>query len=195
MSTVGRARYEDPRAHALRARYLATFGGAELPVPVESIAEDLLGLRIERSADLECSGMLVPAERRILLNAAEEPRDGAPLRRSRFTIAHELGHWVCHVLGRANPQPTYCRAVDLTEAADRTLEREANVFAAELLMPEPAVRAAWASLVTDRHEEAAVAACAERFDVSPTAMRWRLHGFQLAEKPHRDEVSLDPRHV
>ena len=42
-----RAPYVDPRAHALRERYLRTFGGEEIPVPVESIAEDLLGLRIE----------------------------------------------------------------------------------------------------------------------------------------------------
>jgi hypothetical protein len=182
MSSVGRARYEDPRAHALRERYLATFGGAEIPVPVESIAEDLLGLRIERSADLDCSGMLVPAERRILLNASEEPRDRTPLRRYRFTIAHELGHWVCHVLGQATAQPVYCRAVDLTEAADRTLEREANVFAAELLMPEPAVRAAWAEVV-EGPDDTRAAACAKRFDVSPTAMRWRLHGFGLSSGP------------
>jgi Zn-dependent peptidase ImmA (M78 family) len=184
MSTAGGEKpYEEPRAHALRERYLATFGGAEIPVPVESIAEDLLGLRIERSAEIDCSGMLVPAERLIVLNAAESPRDERPLRRFRFTVAHELGHWVCHVLGGAAPQPTYCRAVDLTEAADRTLEREANVFAAELLMPEPAVRAAWPSLVTDRHkEEEALVVCAERFDVSPTAMRWRLFGFDLVDQ-------------
>jgi hypothetical protein len=176
-------KYEEPRAHALRERYLATFGGAEIPVPVESIAEDLLGLRIERSAEIGCSGMLVPAERRIVLNAAEVPRDRPPLRRFRFTIAHELGHWVCHVLGSPAAQPVYCRAVDLTESADRTLEREANVFAAELLMPEPAVRAAWAERPADRLEEGeAVAACAERFDVSPTAMRWRLYGFDLVEE-------------
>jgi Zn-dependent peptidase ImmA (M78 family) len=171
-------KYEEPRAHALRERYLATFGGAEIPVPVESIAEDLLGLRIERSAEIDCSGMLVPSQRRIVLNASEAPRDSPPLRRYRFTIAHELGHWVCHVLGRPDPQPTYCRAVDLTESADRTLEREANVFAAELLMPEPAVRAAWAALAGSP-EEQAVAACAEGFDVSPTAMRWRLFSFGL----------------
>jgi Zn-dependent peptidase ImmA (M78 family) len=189
MSTVeGEKRYEEPRAHALRERYLATFGGAAIPVPVESIAEDLLGLRIEHSAGIDCSGMLVPAERLIVLNAAEAPRDERPLRRYRFTIAHELGHWICHVLGRPDPQPTYCRAVDLSESADRILEREANVFAAELLMPEPAVRAAWASLVTDRHEEEeAVAACAERFDVSPTAMRWRLYSFDLLGVPHDDD--------
>ena len=64
-----------------------------------------------------------------------------PLRRFRFTIAHEIGHWVCHCLEAPSAlEPSYCRPVDLTEAADRTLEREANVFAAELLMPEPAVR-------------------------------------------------------
>jgi Zn-dependent peptidase ImmA (M78 family) len=170
-------RYEEPRAHALRERYLATFGGAEIPVPVESIAEDLLGLCIERSAEIDCSGMLVPSERRIVLNASEAPRDERPLRRFRFTIAHELGHWICHVLGRPDPRPTYCRAVDLTEDADRTLEREANVFAAELLMPEPAVRVAWEELGD-------VAACAARFDVSPTAMQWRLYGSELvAAKP------------
>ena len=62
-------RYTDPRAHELRDRYLATFGGDEIPVPVESIAEDLLGLRIEEDDLGECSGMLIPAERLILVNA------------------------------------------------------------------------------------------------------------------------------
>jgi Zn-dependent peptidase ImmA (M78 family) len=33
-----------------------------------------------------------------------------------------------------------CRADDVAPRADRTLEREANVFEADLLMPEPAVR-------------------------------------------------------
>ncbi len=172
--------YEEPRAHAVRERYLATFGGPEVPVPVEAIAEDLLGLRIEEAWNLECSGMLLPAERRIVLNAWEKAygRDTPPLRRYRFTIAHEVGHWVCHCLeGRAPaPEPSYCRPVDLTEATDRDLEREANVFAAELLMPEPAVRAAWEELGD-------VAECAQRFDVSPTAMQWRLHSFGLADSP------------
>src|SRR5437870_245014 len=59
-----------------------------------------------------------------------------------------------------------------SEDADRTIERKANVFAAELLMPELAVRAAWGEL----------AGCAARFDVSPTAMHWRLFSFGLADK-------------
>jgi len=168
-------KYEDPRAHAVRERYLGLFGGPELPVPVEAIAGDLLGLRIEESWDMECSGMLLPAARKIVLNAAEAPRDVAPLRRFRFTIAHEIGHWICHVVGAGRSEPVFCRAKDLSEDADRTLEREANVFAAELLMPEPAVRAAWEELGD-------VEACAGRFDVSPTAMQWRLYGFGLTDE-------------
>jgi hypothetical protein len=173
----GRRRYEDPRAHALRARYLATFGGAAIPVPVEAIAEDLLGLRIEESWDLgDCSGVLVPSARLIVLNATERAggHNDPPLRRQRFTVAHELGHWICHAHQRREAQPVYCRQVHIAEPADRALEREANVFGAELLMPEEAVRKVWA-------ETGEVDACAARLDVSPTAMGWRLYSFGLVE--------------
>src|SRR5262249_39614918 len=81
----------DARAHELRRRYLDLFGGAEFPVPVESIAEDLLGLEVEEM-ELEVSGMLFPTERLIVVNGRE------PETRRRFTIAHELGHWVCQCL-------------------------------------------------------------------------------------------------
>jgi len=56
------SRYSDPRADVLRVRHRAEFGGDEFPVPVESIAEDLLGLNVEKSWDMDCSGMLIPAE-------------------------------------------------------------------------------------------------------------------------------------
>ena len=127
-------------------------------MPVEAIAEDLLGLRVERVA-MECSGMLLPAERRILVNAHEyEPRQ-------RFTIAHEIGHWTCQCL-EGTAEPVYCRADEVDESA-RLLEREANVFAAELLMPEEAVRAGDGN----------------RFGVSDLAYRWRLYSFGLGEAP------------
>ncbi len=170
-------KYVDPRAHALRSRYLAAFGGAGIPAPVEGIAEDLLGLRIEERWDMgDCSGLLLPAERLIVLNAAERAsgRNDPPLRRFRFTIAHEIGHWICHAQEGANPEPVYCRQADLARDADRTLEREANVFAAELLMPERVVREAWAETLN-------LEGCAARFDVSPTAMQWRLYSFGLVE--------------
>ena len=172
-------RYSDPRAHALRDRYLEVFGGDEIPVPVESIAEDLLGLHIEQSNELgDCSGVLLPAERRILLNASEATHDGEPIRRHRFTVAHELGHWICHALEGAAPaaQPTYCRSQDLAEDADRTLEREANVFAAELLMPEKAVRRKWAASPD-------IDAVAGELGVSRLSAHWRLYSFDLTKRP------------
>ena len=162
----------DERAAALRARYHAAFGDAELPVPVEAIAEDLLGLEVCESKELAVSGMLVPRERLIWLNAAE----GAP--RRRFTLAHELGHWVCqHLEGKM--APVYCRAADVQpepSAADRALEREANVFAAELLMPEASVRDEWPRTAT-------FGELALRFGVSSEAMSWRLYSFDLAPRP------------
>ena len=152
----------DPRAHALRARYHELFGGEELPVPVESIAEDLLGLAIHEVALDGISGLLYPTERQIYVNSSDVPA------RRRFTIAHELGHWVCQCLdGRGTP--VMCRVEDVSPDADRTLEREANVFGAELLMPEEAVRQHAA------HPEVALV-----LGVSLLALQWRLYSFDLA---------------
>jgi Zn-dependent peptidase ImmA (M78 family) len=154
------AGYDDPRAHALRDEYHAVFGGDELPVPVESIAEDLLALAVVVRDDLRVSGMLLPHERRIYVRADEsEPR-------RRFTIAHELGHWICQCL-EGTQQPVYCRAEEIgVDPEAKALEREANIFAANLLMPEPAVRAA---------------AGENRFGVSDEALAWRLYNLGLRE--------------
>lgn len=161
--------YNDARAHELRAAYHARFGGPELPVPVEAIAEDLLGLTVRDSESIGCSGMLIPARREIWINAFDHARD----RRPRFTLAHEVGHWICHVVGKQSA-PVYCRAEDVDPAADRSLEREANIFAAELLMPEDMIRAAWSRAPR-------VAAMASAFAVSPQAVQWRLYNFGLTD--------------
>jgi Zn-dependent peptidase ImmA (M78 family) len=101
------------------------------------------------------------------MNSAE------PEARRRFTLSHEVGHWVCQVL-EGHGAPIYCRDVDVSGVADRQLEREANVFAAELLMPERAVRSAWAGSIGD---------CAGVFSVSEEAMHWRLYNLRLVEGP------------
>ena len=146
---------------------------------MESIAEDLLGLSVREDDDLPVSGMLLPADREIWLNGREA--SAYPGRR-RFTLAHEIGHWICQCLdGRG--EPVMCRAEDVTVGpAARALEREANVFAAELLMPEREIR-------TD-HERAQLTA--RRYAVSELALAWRLHSFGLAEPPRR-ERGLGPQ--
>jgi Zn-dependent peptidase ImmA (M78 family) len=112
--------------------------------------------------------MLLPAERQIWVNAREAKE--SPGRR-RFTLAHELGHWICQCLeGRG--ATIMCRAEDVSPETDRTMEREANVFGAELLMPEEAIR---------RHAHDPDAA--ELFGVSKLALQWRQYSFDLAERP------------
>jgi uncharacterized protein DUF955 len=161
---AGGVQYRDERADELRARYHAHYGDRELPVPVEAIAVDLLGLCVDE-APLEVSGLLLPAERQIYVNEEEPPQ------RRRFTLAHELGHWVCQCL-EGRTAPVYCRADDLEPGADRSLEREANVFAAELLMPEPLIRGEWST-------SASAGDLAIRFGVSAEAIGWRLYNLGI----------------
>jgi hypothetical protein len=70
-----------------------------------------------------------------------------PLPRRRFTAAHELAHFLLHrsIMGRfrADTDATLREADD--DVTDR-IEREANRFAAELLMPEDVCRARAAEL-------------------------------------------------
>jgi len=163
----------DPRAADLLRRYHERFGGSlQPPVPVEAIAEDLLGLSVAESESLQVSGVLLPAEREVWLNAIE------PAPRRRFTLAHELGHWVCQVLeGRG--APVMCRADEVGVGEGRALEREANVFAAELLMPEELVRALWRESVDET---------ATVLGVSHEAIAWRLYNLGLVkERPAKSK--------
>lgn len=52
--------------------------------------------------------------------------------RRRFSIAHEIGHWILHE-GRS--QGYLCTAKDLRDYAKSPEEAEANIFAAALLIP------------------------------------------------------------
>lgn len=165
----------DPRADDLRARYAAVFGTGDRLADVESIAEDLLGLAIGH-APLGVSGMLIPDRREIWIDEGEA---GSSPERRRFTIAHEIGHWVCHVReGRGGE--IECRIDPAASAAVKGLsdarEREANVFAASLLMPEVVVRSAWDPGV-------GVAGLRALFGVSEPAMAWRLYNLGLVDDP------------
>ena len=173
MTRAGR-RDSDPRAEALLARFAERFGRTEVPVPVDAVATDLLGLFVVESDDIQVSGLLVPASRYVYLNA-REARERAG--RRRFTLAHEIGHWVCQCdEGRgAAPEPILCRDDDLASGSGGPLEREANNFAASLLMPEEQVRRMAAEGVD-------AAEAAERFGVSDIAMEWRYYNLSLVDE-------------
>jgi IrrE N-terminal-like domain len=150
------------------------------PIPVEEIATAMLGLRIEQTDELrsvpnapadagQLSGLLITSTRTIWIDSAEARR--SPQRR-RFTIAHELGHWVIHARrGKKKTFQRFCRPVDL----ERKLgpEAEANAFAAALLLPSELLR---------EQAEACrfnLPLLATRFDVSLPALRLRLTTLDL----------------
>jgi hypothetical protein len=172
--TLGRARHRSTHARS-PGEYLATDPVAEMRLPVDSIAEVPLRLRIEERDLGECSGMLIPSERLILGNAAEATNGDVPIRRQRFTIAHELGHWICHAQNVGEEQATFCRSRDLSQDADRDLEREANVFGAELLMPGRGARGVGCA--------AGCGGGGGEVRGVGLAAHWRLYSFGLAERP------------
>lgn len=89
-----------------------------------------------------------------------------------FTVAHEIGHFLLHA---DKQEDTFLRSqFTLLDAEEKDTEREANWFAASLLMPKELVERFW--LVTKNIEQ-----MARIFGVSYTAMRWRLKNLHLIE--------------
>jgi Zn-dependent peptidase ImmA (M78 family) len=128
----------------------------------------------------------------ILVNAEDN------LPRRRFTAAHELGHYLLHFLPRLEAErdaETYLVQSDAGDmvreeekaADDKTLslpemERQANRFAAELLMPEVVCRTMRAYTVSSRFLEHHLA---RDLLVSREAMRWRLRSLHVTQLPAR----------
>lgn len=163
--------------------------GEAPPVPVERVASALLGLFVDEADDLRAlpgapgdqgrlSGMLDAEEMVVWVDRGEARR--SPGRR-RFTIAHEIGHLVLHVPVVREvfyDRPGDIRELDEDPAGEelpelRKREREANLFARELLMPEP--------LVNEQAHATGfnLPALANRFEVSVPAMRLRLRLLKL----------------
>lgn len=156
------------KAGVTKARRVRERFGLGLDGPIAdllALAERDLGVPVvipERLPD-DLAGVYLPRNGRpvILLNGADAPA------RLRFTLAHELGH---HCFGDHRRTDTQAGLV----APGHWIEVRANAFAAELLMPEPAV-AGYAD-----PSPAVVAAIAERFGTSLLASLIRLQTAGLA---------------
>lgn len=134
--------------------------------------------------DKPLAGMLYLAGRQALafVNAADI------LPRRRFTAAHELGHFVLHrerMAGcfHADTAETIRETIDDEQSAE--MEREANRFAAELLLPAE-VCAARADELGRRHgccpRTVLVNLLASELLVSLEATRYRLNQLRLGDE-------------
>ncbi len=161
------------------------WNGDELPVPVDDIADSCFALLIREVEDMSSapgapplepgqsiSGLLLAGPGEIWVNAAEARQ--WPGRR-RFTVGHELGHWVMH--RGAGQQSLFCRHASIEEGEEPSQkpperEQEANAFAAALTMPAHLIREHYERL---RHEPDCHARLCKLFNSSGAAMGHRLH--------------------
>ncbi|EIO4563539.1 TPA: ImmA/IrrE family metallo-endopeptidase [Vibrio parahaemolyticus] len=152
---------------------LDTYWNWQLPVQVEDIARHL-GIYISElnSNNPEHFGLSGLAE---IINGSRFAyfNRGECRVRQRFTLAHEIGH---HMLGHVTPQNPKHRD-DLgafSGVSNDWEEREANAFAAELLMPKVAIE-----YMVLQKGISDISQLAHDFEVSESAMYYRLKNLGL----------------
>lgn len=157
-------------------RLLGELGVQTAPIPVDRVAARV-GLQVERTSfGDDVSGVLVIEDGRgvIGVNAAHAPV------RQRFTIAHEIGHYILHrdqlsvFIDKQMRQYLAAFRDGQSASGEHRREREANGFAAALLMPAALLREEVARLRLDLEDEESVGILAARFKVSQRAMDLRL---------------------
>lgn len=106
------------------------------------------------------------------------------LNRKRFTIAHELGHYFAVVKGSAQAEVYFekhnevikdyalMKRTNEVEEDSYQIERQANMIAAAILMPEEMVQKFY-------HEGLSLTSMAEKFGVSETAMSYKLESMGI----------------
>jgi Zn-dependent peptidase ImmA (M78 family) len=102
--------------------------------------------------------------------------------RTRFTIAHELGHIVLHQLDEIHIDKQFPLKLrdDISSQAIDPEEMEANAFAAALLMPEAMLKADLAAMEEmDCESDEDIQKLAIKYEVSPQAMNFRLMNLGL----------------
>ena len=134
-----------------------------LPVDVIGLAKEM-GLKLSKTAEWSngLSGMIRLEEGgvyRIIVNAKHSQH------RQRFTIAHELAHFMLHkpLIGDELTDDALYRS-----GLSNGVEMEANAMAADILMPRAEV------LRFKRDRDMISTSMAEKFDVSQSAMDIRL---------------------
>ncbi len=148
-----------------------------VPIPLDLVFNHL-GLVAQARALTDASGVLVVEGGRGVIgyNSTHSSL------RQRFTMAHEVGHYVLHVKGKQSHlfiDKSVYRRDDESSTGNDHQEVEANKFAAALLMPAELVRLEVQKSGLDLDDEDAIAALARRFNVSAAAMSFRLGNIGL----------------
>lgn len=182
--------------------------GAPLPIPIDDWIERPLGYRFSVASEEEMGpgvlGIARRTEREILVSETLLGNEG----RYRFTCAHELGHMTLHSSARDH----YRDEVMPHPAGAPEVEREADRFAAAMLMPIDLLPAAFAGIALEKRLHAScfdllcgddvravwlwrrcfIPTLAERFAVSTQATVYRCREVRLPGQKRLLKPSLIP---
>lgn len=160
---------------SLVTRLLEEQGILAAPVAVAAIATSL-GIRVQyEPAEEDLSGFLLRdlSYQKTLIGVNQSH----PPNRQRFTIAHELGHFLLHEQEKLHVDRRF--QVKLRDGnsskGENEEEKEANLFAAELLMPMQFLQQDLAEVeALDLEGDATISELAKKYEVSAQAMAFRL---------------------
>ncbi len=154
----------DPREREILKRYMG-----DLPVKLGAIAREL-GIDVKLSSlPMNVSGQIsrVDGGYEIKINRHESRQ------RQRFTLAHELAHFLLHRDVIDNLGGTLKDNVLYRSGASERIEYEANRLASQIVMPEPILDEIYKEH-GEHLSEGLVEVLAEQFGVSKAAMEIRM---------------------
>jgi Zn-dependent peptidase ImmA (M78 family) len=165
---------------ALVEKLLATHGIESAPIDVEKLAKNLGADVHYQPTDENLSGFIIRSKSRAIIGVNSKH----PENRRRFTIAHEVGHLLLHdhvqdhnevhVDGAGCGMRVRRRDQESSKGEDDH-EREANFFAAELLMPAKFLEEDVADLDdADLFEDDVLGPLSKKYKVSTQALTFRL---------------------
>jgi Zn-dependent peptidase ImmA (M78 family) len=154
------------------AELLRESGSATVPVPLDKIATHL-GVNIKYYPyEGELAGMIA----KVADGAVVGVNSLHPRTRQRFTIAHEIGHFVLHSFDVHIDTGFRVKKRDGTSSlAIDPDEIEANRFAAELLMPADELLTDLIERDVDIEDDDDIKSLADKYQVSRQAMALRIN--------------------
>lgn len=165
------------RPEECAAEALQKSGVRAIPISVTRVARHYgIEVFVEEFAE-DVSGVLLVEDEQPLIGVNSQHH----MNRQRFSVAHELGHFLMHMSGRntfVDGAFVFFRDHVSTQGTDLQ-EIEANAFAAALLMPEDAIYAELRRGEIDVLDEYAVDRMAAKFGVSAQALAIRLTKLRL----------------
>ncbi|WP_405330783.1 ImmA/IrrE family metallo-endopeptidase [Leeuwenhoekiella sp. LLG6367-2.1] len=172
---------EDTVEYILKKQNITSY-----PVRVKEIIKNLNITIKEDYFEDDLSGALVirQGSAKMVINSTNSPV------RRRFTMAHELGHFILHVDTDSNGNDIFVdnalvmfrKGGGRLSNIENRREREANAFAANLLMPKSFVQKAFRTAMEKFpyfSDDEIIGHLAKEFEVSESAMTFRAMNLKL----------------